>query len=110
MESVGKALVSTWLRASVMQYSEVSPGKNDPERVVSNRGTLLIKNDRSMVVVCTPSPRDVAFARTSNEARIRSIAVDRTSPCFRQYVNILSCGMTLPDIDYVGIQILRYHQ
>ena len=76
VESVGKALVSTWLRASVMQYSEVSGGKNDAERVVRSKGTLLIKNDRRMVAVCPRSVRDVAFARISNEARIRSMAVD----------------------------------
>jgi hypothetical protein len=65
-----------------MQYSEVSGGKNDAERVVRSKGTLLIKKARSIVVVCARSERDVAFARISKEARIRSIAVDCTSPCF----------------------------
>jgi hypothetical protein len=48
---VGKTLVSTRLRASVMQYSEVSGGKNDAERVEIKRGTLLIRNERRMVIV-----------------------------------------------------------
>lgn len=80
VDRVGKAFVSTWLRASVMQYSEVSGGKNDAESVVRSSGTLLIKNDRRIVVVCPRSVRDVAFARMSKEARIRSMAVDCTSP------------------------------
>jgi hypothetical protein len=89
VDKVGKALVSTWLRASVMQYSEVSGGKNDAESVVRSRGTLLIKNDRRIVVVCPRSVRDVAFARISKEARIRSVAVDWRSPCFHQHFSSL---------------------
>ncbi len=85
VESVGKALVSTWLRASVMQYSGVSGGYNDAERVVRSRGTLFIKKDLSIVVVCPRSVRDVALARMSKEARIKSMAADCTSPYVNQH-------------------------
>ena len=49
-ESVEKALVSTWLSASVMQYSEVRGGKSDDESVVRSNGILLMRNDRKIVV------------------------------------------------------------
>ena len=55
VDKVGNALVSTWLRASVMQYSEVSGGKNDAESVVRSRGTLLIKNDRRVGKLVVPN-------------------------------------------------------
>ena len=80
MERVGNALVSTWLSASVMQYSDVSGGKKDAESAVRRRGTLLTKNDRRIIVACPRSVRDVAFANMSKEARIKSMAVDCTSP------------------------------
>lgn len=80
VESVGNALVSTWLKASVMQNSDVKGGKKDVASVETSKGTLLIRNDRSIVVVCGPSFRKVALAKTSNDASIRSTVVDWTSP------------------------------
>lgn len=80
VESVGNAFVSTRLRAAVIQYSDVSGGKNDREREVRSRGTLLLRNDRRRVVVCTGSLCSFAFAKMSKDARIRSIVVDCTSP------------------------------
>lgn len=80
VESVGNALVSTRLNASVIQNSEVRGGKKDAASVETSNGTLLIKNDRSIVVVCCPSFRKVALAKTSNDASIRSTVVDWTSP------------------------------
>ena len=58
-----------------MQYSEVSGGKYDAERVDMSRGSLLMRNERRMVVVWAGSLRKVAFARTSKDARMRSIVV-----------------------------------
>jgi hypothetical protein len=63
-----------------MQYSEVRGGKSDDERVVNNNGILLIKNDLKMLTVCARSLRNVAFASTSNAAKIRSTIVDCISP------------------------------
>ena len=80
-DSVGKALVSTWLKASVMQYSEVSAGKSEGESVDRRRGILLMRNDLRIVVVWAFSLRKVALARTSKAARIRSTIVDWISPC-----------------------------
>jgi hypothetical protein len=74
-DSVGKAVVSTWLRASVMQYSAVSGGKRDEESVARRSGILLMRNDRRIVVDWTFSLRKVAFARISKAARMRSTIV-----------------------------------
>lgn len=63
-----------------MQYSAVSGGKNEAERVVIRRGILFMRNERIMVVVCSFSLRTVAFARISKDANMRSIVVDCTSP------------------------------
>jgi hypothetical protein len=75
-DRVGKALVSTWLNASVIQYSEVRGGNNDGERVARRSGILLIRNDLRMVMNAARSFRNVAFASISKAARIRSIIVD----------------------------------
>ena len=75
-DRVGKALVSTWLNASVIQYSEVRGGNNDAERVARRSGILLIRNDLRMVMNAARSFRNVAFASISKAARIRSIMVD----------------------------------
>jgi hypothetical protein len=80
LERVGKAVVSTWLRASVMQYSDVSGGKRDAESVASKRGILLIRNDLRIVADWAFSFLKVALARISKAARIRSTMVDRISP------------------------------
>lgn len=77
---MGNAFVSTRLSAAVMQNSDVRGGKNDAERAVRSRGTLLIRNERRRVVVCTASLCSFALAKMSKDARIRSIAVDCTSP------------------------------
>jgi hypothetical protein len=82
---VGKALVSTRLRASVIQYSEVRGGKNDAESVERRRGILLIRKERRAVMESFFSFRKVALANTSKEARIRSIAVLCRSPYPSQY-------------------------
>lgn len=68
--------MSTWFNASVIQYSEVRGGNNDAERVVRRRGILLMRNDLRIVVACARSLLNVAFARTSKAARIRSMIVD----------------------------------
>lgn len=62
------------------QYSGVRGGNSDDERVVRSNGTLLMRNDRNIVVVCARSLCIVAFANTSKEARIRSIIVCWISP------------------------------
>lgn len=80
VDSVGKAFVSTRLRAAVMQYSDVRGGKNDADRVVRSKGTLLVRNDRRMAVVCAGSLCSLALANMSKEARIRSMVVVCTSP------------------------------
>ena len=77
-----------------MQNSDVSGGKNDAARVVRSSGTLLMRNDRSMVVDCVRSDRDVAFAKTSKEPRMRSIAVDCTSPYVNQHLLSVPGGST----------------
>ena len=76
LDRVGKALVSTWLSASVIQYSTVNGGKSDVESVAKRRGILLMRKDLRMVVACCFSFRNVALARTSNVPRIRSMIVD----------------------------------
>lgn len=63
------------------QYSDVRGGKSDDERLTRRSGTLLMRNDRRIVIVCALSFRKVEFARTSKAARIRSIIVCRMSPC-----------------------------
>jgi len=75
-DNVGKALVSTWPNASVIQYSDVRGGNNDAESVARRRGILLIRNDLRIVIDWARSFRNVAFASTSKAARIRSIKVD----------------------------------
>ena len=59
-----------------MQYSDVSGGNNDAERVARSRGILLIRNDLSIRMVRARSFLAVAFASISNEARMRSTIVD----------------------------------
>lgn len=51
VDKVGNAFVSTRSRAAVMQYSDVRGGKNEADRVVMSKGTLLMRNDRRRVVV-----------------------------------------------------------
>ena len=63
-----------------MQNSAERGGNNDADKVVRSKGTLLIRNDLGIVVVWVRSDRDVAFANTSKEAKMRSIAVDWISP------------------------------
>jgi hypothetical protein len=75
-DNVGNALVSTWLNASVMQYSDVRGGNNDAESVERRRGVLLIRNDLRIVIDWARSFRNVAFASISKAARMRSIIVD----------------------------------
>jgi hypothetical protein len=72
--------VSTWLSASVTQCSGVRGGKSDEESVARSSGILLIKNDRRMVVDWALSLRNVAFARISKAARMRSTIVCWMSP------------------------------
>lgn len=59
----------------MIQYSEVNGGNKDDVRVVRSNGTLFMRNDRKIVVAWARSFRKVAFAKTSKEARIRSIIV-----------------------------------
>jgi len=75
-DKVGNALVSTWLSASVIQYSDVRGGNNEAERVARSRGILLIRKHLRIVMNAARSFRNVAFARISNAASIRSIIVD----------------------------------
>ncbi len=79
-ENVGKAFVSTWLSAWVMQNSGVSGGNNDVERADKSKGILLMRNDRRTIVVWGDSFRNIALARTSNEDVISSIHVVWISP------------------------------
>ena len=80
VDRVGKAFVSTRLRAAVIQYSDVRGGKNDADRPVRSKGTLLIRNERRIVVVCARSLCSFALAKMSKEASIRSMVVDCISP------------------------------
>jgi hypothetical protein len=75
-DRVGKAFVSTWLRASVIQYSDVRGGNSDAESVARSKGILLIRNDLRIVIDWARSFRNVAFASISKAARIRSTIVD----------------------------------
>ena len=75
-DNVGKALVSTRFRASVIQYSDVRGGNRVADKVDRRRGILLIKNERIMDVVWPRSLRDVASAKMSNDASIKSSIVD----------------------------------
>ena len=71
------------------------------DKVASNNGTLLIRNDRSNTVDWLFSLRNMAFARTSKDARMRSIHVVCISPLSRVREGIIRCQeMKLPDIDY----------
>ena len=72
--------MSTRFNASVIQYSEVSGGNNVADNVDSNKGILLMRNDLKIAICCFRSFRDVASAKISNEARIRSSIVDWVSP------------------------------
>jgi hypothetical protein len=63
-----------------MQNSVFRGGNREFERAARSKGTLFIKNDRSNSVVSLLSLRKIAFARTSNDARIRSMQVFWTSP------------------------------
>lgn len=49
-DRVGNAVVSTRPRACVMQYSDVSGGKSCAHKVVSMTGTLLMRNERRIVM------------------------------------------------------------
>jgi len=64
----------------VMQYSAVRGWNIDVDRLASKRGTLLMRNDRSNIVVWVDSLRNIAFERISNDARIRSMHVLCKSP------------------------------
>jgi hypothetical protein len=79
-DRVGKAFVSTWASASVIQYWGVRGANIESAKVASNNGSLLIRYDRSRCPVFWPSFRKTALARTSKEARIRSIVVFWISP------------------------------
>ena len=71
------------------------------DKVASNNGTLLLRNDRSSTVDWVFSLRNIAFARTSNDARMRSIHVVCISPLSQVREGISrSQEMKLPDIDY----------
>lgn len=59
-----------------MQYSEVRGGKSEAENVARRSGILLMRNDLRIVIDWARSFRNVAFAKTSKAARIRSIIVD----------------------------------
>ncbi len=50
-EKVGKALVSTWLRASVMHNSGLRDGNIGADIMDISNGTLLIRNERRRNVV-----------------------------------------------------------
>jgi hypothetical protein len=63
-----------------MQYSDVNGGKNDADKVLRIRGTLLIRNERRIVRVCPRSLCSFALAKMSKDARIRSMVIDCTSP------------------------------
>lgn len=63
-----------------MQNSALRGGNIEFDKVASNNGTLLIRNDRSNRVDCALSLRNIAFESTSNDARIRSIHVLCISP------------------------------
>jgi hypothetical protein len=76
LERVGKAFVSTLPRASVIQYSDVRGGNSDAESVARRRGILLIRNDLRRVIDWARSFRNVAFAKISKAARMRSNMVD----------------------------------
>ncbi len=80
LERVGNAVVSTWLNASLTQYSDVRGGNSEDERVDSKRGILLMRKHLRIVVDWARSLRNVAFARISKAARIRSIILERMSP------------------------------
>jgi hypothetical protein len=60
----------------VIQYSDVRGGNNDAESVVRMRGILLMRNDLRIVIDWARSLRNVAFAKISKAARIRSTIVD----------------------------------
>lgn len=79
-DAVGKTLVSTRFSASVMQNSDdvvENWGENSWQR---SSGTLLTRNDFSTCASLWASLRKTALARTSNEARMRSMAPDCVSP------------------------------
>lgn len=58
-----------------MQNSAVRGGNKEADRPASNNGNLLVRNDLSRVVSCNFSFRNVALAKISKEARIRSMMV-----------------------------------
>ena len=60
----------------MIQYSDVSGGKSDAERVARSGGILLQRKDLRIVIDCVRSFRNVAFASISKAARIRSTIVD----------------------------------
>ena len=106
-DKVGNALVSTWDRASVMQYSEVRGGKSDAESVDRRSGILLTRKERRIVVAWRVSFRKFALARISNAARTRSTIVDCMSPYTNQSRLIFPAEVHLPGIDYASKQ--RWH-
>jgi hypothetical protein len=83
-DKVGKAFVSTLRRASVMQYSGVKGGNICLLRLEMSRGSLFIRYDLRRCVAFGPSFRKTALARTSNDARMRSMVADCTSPWHRR--------------------------
>ena len=73
------------MKASVIQYSAVKGGNIMVDIVVSSRGTLLTRKDRSTKEVSRGSLRKVAFARMSKEAVMSSMAMLWTLDYYRQY-------------------------
>jgi hypothetical protein len=73
LDRVGNAFVSTWLKASVIQYSDVRGENSDAESVARRIGILLTRNDLRIVMDWARSFRNVAFANMSKAARVRSI-------------------------------------
>lgn len=59
-----------------MQLSEESGGYNVAESVDKRRGILLMRKERKMDIIGARSFREVASAKISKEARIRSTIVD----------------------------------
>lgn len=84
-DNVGKALVSIRLSASEIQYSGLKGCSGDAAKDASSNGSLLMRYERSRCADFWPSLRKTALARTSNDARMRSIA--RLWPSFYNRVS-----------------------
>jgi hypothetical protein len=67
-----------------MQYSGVSGGYIELERIAMIKGILLMRKDRNSKSVELDSFRNIAFERVSKEAVIRSMVEEDMSPWMRQ--------------------------